>query len=386
MSQSSPRVLVLSASVGAGHLRAAEAVTQAVRALAPAAHVENHDVLNFTNGLFRRVYGELYLDLVNRAPHVLGYFYDWLDSAERKSGKSDRLRVVAQKINLRKFTRFLSAAHWDLIINTHFLPAEMIARLRSAGDLAVPQTTVCTDFDTHRLWVNQPCERYFTATHEGAAYLQHWGVPAADLDVTGIPIVLEFAQPADRAACRAAHGIAGDRPVVLQLCGGFGVGPVEEVHAGLLAVEQPLDLVVVCGRNEELRAKLAARPPSARHRVHILGHTKVMHELLAAADVVVSKPGGLTTSEALARGTPLLIVNPIPGQESRNSDYLLERGAALKANHPSLIPIKLTRLLAEPGRLEQMRAAAAALGKPQAAYRVVQSALGLIGVECGPLP
>ncbi len=372
------RVLVLSASVGGGHLRAAEAVEAALKIVAPDVHVENHDILQFTNAVFRRFYGQAYLDLVNRVPHVVGYVYDWLDQPSRtRNNAGDRLRCAVEKLNLKKFTMFVTSQPWDLVINTHFLSAELIATLKREGTLRVPQTTACTDFETHRLWINQPCERYFTATQEGAAYLKHWRVPEADIAVTGIPVCPPFSQPADRAACLAKHELDGTRPVILQLCGGFGVGPVEAIYHRLLELPQSLQLAIVCGRNEELKTALAKTPVPERHRVKLLGFTREIDELMGCADLIVSKPGGLTTSEALARGVPMAIVNPIPGQESRNSDYLLENGAAIKINHPALLPLKISQLLNDPARLTRMRASAAALGHPQAAFEVVRQSLAL---------
>jgi processive 1,2-diacylglycerol beta-glucosyltransferase len=207
----------MSASVGAGHLRAAEAVEAALRQTVPDAVVKNIDILEMTNRLFRRLYGRFYLDLVNRAPHVLGYFYDMLDQPSR-SGKNrgDRFRLAVEKLNLSKFIRFLQSERWDLVINTHFLPAEIIASLRKQGKLKVPQATVTTDFETHRLWVNQPCERYFTATQEGALYLHSWGVPAQDTLATGIPIHPVFSEAKDRKALLAKHGLAADRLAALR--------------------------------------------------------------------------------------------------------------------------------------------------------------------------
>src|SRR5205823_13111116 len=194
-----PRILIMSASVGAGHVRAAEAVEAALRERAPDAVVRNIDILDMTNRLFRRLYGKFYIDLVNKAPHVLGYFYDLLDQPS-KSGRnrSDRFRLLVEKLNLAGFIRFMKKEPWDLVINTHFLPAEIIASLRKDKKLNVSQVTATTDFETHRLWVNQPCERYFTATSEGAQYLQHWGVPAEDILATGIPIHPVFSKPKDR--------------------------------------------------------------------------------------------------------------------------------------------------------------------------------------------
>jgi processive 1,2-diacylglycerol beta-glucosyltransferase len=371
------RILVLSASVGAGHLRAAEAVEEALRRLDPTAIVRNDDLMQYTNAAFRRVYARTYLDLVNRAPYVLGYFYDRLNRGPASRNTADRLRLLVEKLNLGKFTRLLESEAWDVVVNTHFLPAELIASLRRHERFHAPQLTVTTDFETHRLWVNQPSDHYFTATEEGAALLQHWGVPAGDVSTTGIPIHPVFTDEKTRDECLSRHGLTGDRPIVLQLAGGFGVGPIEELFQQILAVKRPIDLIVVAGRNEELKAQLeqAATPP--RHRVHVLGYTRAMDELLRVADIVVSKPGGLTTSETLACGAAMAIVNPIPGQESRNSDFLLENGAAIKINNAATLPMKLEQLLATPDRLAQLKANARRLGRPRAAFDIARYALSL---------
>jgi processive 1,2-diacylglycerol beta-glucosyltransferase len=374
-----PRILVLSAAVGAGHLRAAEAVEAALHQLVPDALVNNIDVLELTNRVFRRVYGKLYLDLVNQAPHVLGYFYDLMDKPS-KSGKNrgDRFRLALEKLNLKPFRRLLTDKPWDLAINTHFLPAEIIAALRRKGKIALPQTIATTDFDTHRLWVNQPCERYFTATHEGALYLHAWGVPPEDTLATGIPVHPVFAAPKDRAGCLARQGLVGDRPIVLQMAGGFGVGPVEKMAQALLSGEVPIELVVSAGRNDKLKKELEALPVPPRHRLKVLGFTREIDELMNVADLVVSKPGGLTTSEVLARGAVMMIVNPIPGQESRNSDFLLENGAAVKVNNTATLAHKVTMLLSDPKRLEQLRANVRRVARPRAAFTVAEESLKLL--------
>lgn len=375
-----PRILVLSASVGAGHMRAAQAVELALKQVVPDATVRNLDVLEMTNAAFRRIYGKAYLDLVNKAPHALGYFYDMLDRPSL-SGKNrtDRLRLALEKLNLKAFMRFLQDEPWDLVINTHFLPAEIIASLRKKDRLDLKQVTVTTDFETHRLWVNQPCERYFSATEEGGLYLHSWGVPAeVDAIPTGIPIHPVFSEPKDRAGCLQRQGLTGDRPVVLQLAGGFGVGPIGRLYHALLDVEVPLELVVVTGKNEKVRESLQVVAVPPRHRAKVLGFTDQIDELMAAADLVVSKPGGLTTSETLARGAAMVIVNPIPGQESRNSDYLLENGAAIKVNNLATLAYKVTSLLKDAGRLATLKANAQRLGKPRAAFDVVNRSLELI--------
>src|SRR5207245_3881339 len=155
-----------------------------------------------------------------------------------------------------------------------------------------------------------------------------------------------------------------DLPVLLVLSGGFGMGPVEEILAELDKVERALQIVVVTGRNQELRRQLAAQ--DRKHPTDVLGFASNMHELMAISDLIISKPGGLTSSEALALGKPLFILNPIPGQEAANSDFLLERGAAIKVNRVEDLPYRLEQLLGT-RKLGQLSRAAKGLGRPTAA-------------------
>ncbi|MFO0861650.1 MAG: glycosyltransferase [Phycisphaerales bacterium] len=373
------RILVLSAAVGAGHLRAAEAVEKALRGLDPRASVKTVDMLTLTNALYRRVYAKAYLDLVNRAPHLLGYFYDKTDKAGPRDGTADRLQQLIDRINVRGFTDLLSSEPWDVVVNTHFLSAGLLARLRRKKRTAQRHVTVVTDFDAHAFWDNQPCDRYYVATEETRQTLGSRGIPEADIRVTGIPIDPVFAEQKDRASLLKKHGLRGDRPIVLMLAGGFGVGPIEKLLAGLLRAETGLEVIAVAGRNAALKQKLERTPVPRHHCLHVLGFTREMDELLVVADAVVTKPGGLTTSEALARGVAMVIVNPIPGQEARNSDYLLENGAAIKINSLGAMAYKVEALLGDSARLRQLRNRAKSLGRPRSALEVAADVLRLAG-------
>lgn len=371
------KILILSTSVGAGHLRAAQALGLALKAIEPEAEVKNQDALELTNKTFRRLYGQAYLDLVNRAPYVLGYLYDLLDRPRGPKQESDRLRVLVERLNLRKVLKLLQREPWDLIINTHFLSAEIIASLRRDKEVNTPHMTVTTDYETHRLWVTEPCDHYCTATEEGAAYLEYWGVNGRNITVTGIPIHPAFSKPQDRTTCLRSQGLVGDRTVILQLAGGFGVGPIEKIYRGLLEMNVPLEIVSVAGRNEAIKKELERIEVPLRHRSRIIGFTETIHELMAVADLVISKPGGLTTSEVLASGAAMAIINPVPGQETRNSDFLLESGAAIKINNVATLPYKLSKLLTDEVRLRQLKQNAVRVARPQAAFDVAKIALKL---------
>lgn len=367
------KVLILSASAGAGHLRAAEALEKAFRTSGTAEEVRHVDTLAYTNPLFRRMYSKAYLDMVNTMPEVLGWLYDQLD----KPWKNRPTKQAFEKLNTRPFAKLLRKFQPDVAVCTHFLPAEIIAWMRDKDQLDCQQATVVTDFDVHAMWLCRRSEHYFVAIDETRAHLQELGIAPERITVSGIPIDPVFSRPADREAIRLKHGLKPGMTTILVSAGGFGVGRVGGLVASLAKLRHPAQVVAICGRNEELKAKLdkqvAKIPPESRLAVKVLGFTTEMDELMAASDLIVGKPGGLTTSEALARGLVFVIVNPIPGQEERNSDHLLEEGAAIRCNNLPVLAYKVDSLLDDPARLASMRANALRLGRPDAARTIVDA-------------
>jgi processive 1,2-diacylglycerol beta-glucosyltransferase len=365
------RVLLLSASAGAGHVRAAQALERAFRDAGAAREVRHVDVLEHTNALFRRLYSRVYLDLVNNAPEVLGWLYEYLDSP----WKHERRRLAFDKLNTRPFVRLLETYRPQWTVCTHFLPAEIISWLRGKGRLEARQAVVVTDLDIHAMWLHRQVDRYFVALEETREHLSALGFPGDRITVSGIPIDPVFAVPKEARAMRTRHGLEPDRPTILVSAGGFGVGPVERMVEALRGLRHPAQVVVICGRSAELKLRLdrlaAAAPPGESVTLHVVGYTTEMDEYMAAADLLVGKPGGLTTSEALARGLPLVIVNPIPGQEERNADHLLEEGAAIRCNNLPVLSYKIDRLLDDPGRLEALRQGTRRLARPTAAADIV---------------
>lgn len=370
-------ILILTAATGAGHTVAAHALHAAMEKLAPErATVEVVDVLEVGSRLFRRVYGGGYSDLVRHLPAGMGWLYDRMDTS--KSGGSERLRRGLQALLVRKIPQFLEAKQPRLIVNTHFLAAEIVAGLRQGGRLDCPQVTVTTDFETHRMWVQPPTERYYTATELGKALLASWGVPAADILVTGIPVRAAFERHMPHSEARQRLGLAPDQPTVLLLSGGGGVGPTARLLVELLHMPAAAQIITVAGHNEPLRRRCEALASASPRTVRVIGYTESLHECMHAADLVVTKPGGLTTSEALASHLPMVLVNPIPGQETRNSDYLLEQGVAIRLNNLRLLGYRVGKLLECPDTQERMRARAAALTQPEAAERIAADALSFL--------
>jgi processive 1,2-diacylglycerol beta-glucosyltransferase len=322
------RILILSASVGNGHTIAAESLKQAFDIKKLAGEVRHEDVLTFTNPLFRRLYGKAYIDLVNRAPEFLGWMYDQLD----EPWKNEKRRLFFDKLNTTPFIKMVREYDPDWIVCTHFLPSEIVSDLKSKGKLDCPQAIVVTDFDMHALWLCRNYEHYFVALDETKAYLGTLGFPSEKITVSGIPIAPKFSEMKSKAAMREKFGLAADVPTVILSLGGFGVGRIGTLLDALRTIRRPVQILAMCGRNEELKKELDSKSKRGDIvRIIPVGYTKEMDEYMTASDLIVGKPGGLTTCEALAKGLVFVIVNPIPGQEERNSDHLLERGAAIRS-------------------------------------------------------
>ena len=371
------KVLVLSASAGAGHLRAAQAIERALIGMGAVRELRHIDVLEYTNKLFRHFYSKAYIEMVNTMPDVLGWLYDYLD----KPWKNERRRLAFDKLNTRPFVKLLQQERPDVVVCTHFLPAEIISWLKAKERIGTRQAIVVTDFDVHAMWLVHHFEHYFVALDETRAHLEQLGIATEKITVSGIPIDPVFAEQKDKRTMRRKHGLKEDRTTILISAGGFGVGPIEHLVQSLLGLLHPAQIVAVCGRGKELKTRLdrmASRRLPPNISLHVTGYTTDMDEYMAAADLLVGKPGGLTTSEALAKGLVFVIVNPIPGQEERNADHLLEEGAAIRCNNLPVLAYKIDHLLADPRRLGFMQANVQRLAKPHAAQTIVDRLLLLV--------
>lgn len=374
-----PRVLLLSASSGAGHVRAAQALEKAFSARGDCA-VEHIDALQYVSKLFQRIYDKTYIAMVRRAPELMGVLYERTDQPWHRP----RQRLALDRLNTQPMIRMLKRVQPDLCVATHFLPAEIIAWLIAKRKLQARSAIVVTDYDVHALWLCRTVDRYYVAMNESAEYLTRIGIPREKLRVTGIPVDPLFAVAVDRAAARKRFGLDAQAPVILVAAGGYGVGPVEQLVRDLLALQRPWQIVAISGKAERVRKRLeeisrgAGTLPSGAPRLCAVGFTTEMDQHMAAADLLVGKAGGLTTSEALARELPMALIEPIPGQEERNADHLLEAGAAIRCNNLPAAAWKIAALLDDVPRLARMREAARGMARPGAAVAIAEDALRLI--------
>lgn len=368
------KVLILSASAGTGHVRAAAALETVCRNTPGVGEVVNVDALSFTNKLFRDFYSKLYLALAQDAPTLLGWWYDTSD----EPWKTDKMRLLLDRLNTRPLVRLIAQLQPDITVCTHFMPAEIISHLITQKTIQAKLSIVVTDYDFHAMWLSRAFHRYFVALEETKAYLTLLGFPADRVTVSGIPVDPRFGRLVDRPALRKKLGLTADRPVILVTAGALGVNPAEQAVKSLRQLTQKVQVVVICGKNPEAKERVeqeVARGPLTGVDFRVKGYVEDMPDWMGVADLLVSKPGGMTSAEAMAASLPMAIYDPIPGQEERNSDQLLEKGVAIKCNEITTLGYKVGRLLAEPERLQRMKEAARQMGRPKAAEVVVKTLL-----------
>ena len=368
------KILILSGSVGHGHVRAAETLAAATKRWFGGHEARHVDMLTLVPGLFRKTYKDMYLKMVNRHPELWGYLYHCFDH-DRAATAFEKMRrklESACSYGLRKELKDFAPDH---IICTHFMPQQVLARWRRKGRINCGLWACVTDFVAHRFWLEPGLDGYFTASEENAMRMRNRGLADENIYTSGIPVMPEFSDHENREQAAAELGLDPARQYLLLMGGGAGIGDMGGLAKKLLALAADFQLLVLCGNNRELLGSLEEMAKTCQGRLLPMGFTRKIPQLLRLAHLVITKPGGLTTMECLAMGKPMLIYSPIPGQEEFNADFLLENRAALKAPDASGLIWRIDKLLRERSLLADLAAHAAALGRPLAARDIIRTVL-----------
>lgn len=365
------RVLILSASVGAGHNAAAAAIAQTL-ATYPDVEVRNEDALRMTTRLYQVTAADAYFTLVRESPWYIGWLYDYNDEPFRNERG---MLLLWNMLNGQPIATLIEEYNPDIIVCTHFMPAGIAAQLLIEERIKARLAIVTTDYDFQGMWLSRTFNRYFVALDESAAFLASLGVDPARITVSGIPVNAQLNQPFDATSVRARYNLNPDLPTLLVSAGALGGGPALEIVEQIMRMKTPAQVVVVCGHNRALRQEVSARTARQADRFRILGFTREMPDLMRIATLFLGKPGGLTTAECMVANLPMVVIEPIPGQEERNSDHLLENGAAIRCRNLPALAFKLDRILSEPERLAGLRTGTTRLSRPDAASVIAETLL-----------
>jgi processive 1,2-diacylglycerol beta-glucosyltransferase len=373
------RILIFYSSLGSGHKSAAQALNEAFRRK-QVADVQVEDALAYSGGLFRASMTNWYLWISQQAPHLYKMLYEASDLDELDDTiRGNRLLGMVEHAFLSQLEHLVTRFAPDAIVCTQQIPALVLQQLKREGGLSQPLYLVITDFMVHSSWIISGVDGYFLPNELTRRILIARGLPQAILYVTGIPVRLEIAEPKSADALRVRCQLPSDSPLITLFGAGIEPRRVHHMIAQFVQSATSGTLAVVAGRNARLAKTLADLHDGSHMRLRTLGRIDNVDDLVAASDLVITKAGGLIVSEVLARGTPMMIIDPIPGQEEWNADYVVAAGAGIQLRMPESVPPAALYLLTQPERLLAMRAAACKIGRPRAALEIAEWVLADLG-------
>ena len=375
-------ILILSATAGAGHVRAGDALAETARTLSLPVQIQHEDILSFTFPLFKKLYSETYYALVNASPELWGYLYK--KTEKNTVRKKPSFLKLFDHFNYKTYLKRLQEIRPDAIICTHFLPYAAITDEIRKSTWRIPFFSVPTDYAVHALWIDPSIKRYYVATDEAAWTLSAQGIPNNNVVATGIPVMPQFRKALNKNVVRKKLGLRPNVFTIMVLSGGYGIGVIDKLVPSIAnflstyGTNKQFQLLVVCGKNPTLYDKLRGMDfPNTVH-VQLYQFISFVDALMNCSDVLITKSGGLTVSEALAEHLPMVIFDPIPGQEGRNADYVIEHGAGLSAINLPALHYKLQHLIDEPKQLDTMRKNAKQIARPDAAKKILEDVLQLV--------
>jgi processive 1,2-diacylglycerol beta-glucosyltransferase len=371
------RVLILTASYGSGHAEAARSLASAFAARGAEPVVVDH-FRELVHPVFESVSRACYYWLLRHAPALWALGYELGD----RLGPESPLALGVTQLGTERLARLLETMRPDAVVTVHATPAAAMAALAASGRRLPPHTTAVTDFVAHSQWMPRPVDRYCVAAEEVRNEFVARGIPPDRVVVTGVPVRSEFSRAVDPAAARRALGLSPRLPTIVAMAGTQGsLGRLHDVVRALLAVERPTQAVVVAGRDERLRRRLTRLAEGSPLRV--VGYVDDVRTLLAAADLLVTKAGGMTLAEAAAAEVPLLLYGSLPGQERGNERFASRAGIALVARSRGELRRLLARALGDPETVERLQGSLRRLRRPGAARHVVDLVLEQIAARRG---
>jgi processive 1,2-diacylglycerol beta-glucosyltransferase len=368
------RILIFYVTAGTGHQIAANNIREALLRIQGDLEVRVVDSLAYTNPVLAKFVMRTYLGMIKNTPDIWDYLYDNPKIKRRTARFTDAI----ERTNSLKLGGLIEQFRPHAIVCTQAFSCGVISEYKRVTGARLPLVGVVTDFAAHCYWAHDGADLYSVPTPAVRSTLLNLGVPVRRIRVTGIPTHPVFAESVNEEAVRKRYGLREDTAKILIMGGSHGIGPVKEIVTHLDRIPQPFEILVVTGKNEPLRERLEARRRKMLHPLHVFGYIESVHELMELADVLISKPGGVTVSEALIKRVPLVICRPIPGQEMKNTEYLIEQNVAVKAEDPADVPVLVEQLLRSPATLERMARSIEQFRHPYASFDIARAVLDLI--------
>jgi processive 1,2-diacylglycerol beta-glucosyltransferase len=373
------KILITYATAGIGHKKAAIAIKKAFDELALAdTEVILIDSLDYSPPSFKRSYLQIYLLAVNKLSHIWGLMY-YLTDNKLVNIFVAPIRRLNNWLNSAGLMKYLLDEKPDVIISTHFFATEVISDMKKRGVLSSHLLTVVTDYRLHSWWVSKMVDTYVVSNQDAKNDLLGWGIDNDRIKVIGIPAEPVFSKMSDKEKLQKEFGLEKDIFTVLVIGGGFGVGPIESIVKVIAGISKPVQAIVICGHNEALIAKITAIKDTTKAKIKVMGFVDNVYDFMAVSDVLISKSGGITVTESLIKELPIIVISPIPGQETRNSDFIISHGAAFKIEKFDDLKGLLDDLISNPAKMVKMKESIRAIKAPAASYDIAKLASEIAG-------
>lgn len=362
------RILLFYISEKSGHHHASLAIEHAINCLESSAKVLTINSFNYTNPLLERFVNRAYMNVIKNTPRVWDYLYD----NQKVFRKIQRLRDAIHRFNSSKLKDLIDEFKPDVIGCTQAFPCGMIADLKRFHNYTFSLFAILTDFSPHVYWICDAVDTYIVAARPAKEYLQKYGIQPDRINILGIPIDPKFKQKEDTDITFKELGFDRNVPVILIMGGGQGLGPIGKIVTMLDNIDLDFQIIIITGINERLFSYLDKRRLYFKKKTAILSYVTNINRLMDISNLLITKAGGLTVAEALSKGVPMIIINPIPGQEEKNTNFLLENKVALKAKDERDLGLLVRDLLCNPEKLNSMRNAAFGLGNINSAIDIAK--------------
>jgi processive 1,2-diacylglycerol beta-glucosyltransferase len=356
-----------------GHRSATQAIEKALKYLEPDTEILNINAFNYTNPISEKVISRLYMGVIKMTPHIWDYLYDNPSVVK----KLEKIKKRIHKFNSPKLKVLFDRFRPDAVLCSQAFPCGMVADYKYTYNSGLPLVAVLTDYVPHSYWLYDAVDYYVTPSLDVSHRLIKKGIPPEKIKALGIPFDQKFNDHLDQERIRHKLRLDPHSATVLIMGGGQGLGPIKTIVKSLEKVRQGIQEIVVCGTNKKLYKGLKRKIKKYKKKIVLLGFISNVHELMSASDIIITKPGGVTTAEVLTKKIPMVIVKPIPGQEANNAVYLTKKGAAIKLDNPQETSSLIEELLINPQRLEEMANRSSEISKPQASLDIAKLLLEL---------
>jgi processive 1,2-diacylglycerol beta-glucosyltransferase len=367
------RIILMYISEVSGHHSATLAIEKAIKLLSPDTEILNINAFNYTNPISEKIVNRLYMSVIKSTPKIWDYLYDNPAVVE----KIDKIKEAIHKFNSPKLKNLFDRFNPDVVACSQAFPCGMVADFKKTYASSLPLVAVLTDYVPHSYWIYDRVDYYVTPSEEVSRRLIEKGVSANKAKSLGIPFDPDFNRPIVREEILRKLKLKSNLPTILIMGGGQGLGPIKTIVTSLGKIKKEFQEIIVCGINKRLYNSLNRMLKKHPKKALLFGYVDNIHEMMGISDLIITKPGGVTTAEALAKKLPMIIVKPIPGQENNNTNYLIAKGAAVKIDRAKNIGAVIEDLLNDKNKLEYLRQSAGLVNKPNASLDIARLILDL---------